>query len=53
MIKPQHRFENYRSQKITHLGPKKTTIKTTQKSRQNHMSELKENKKTKVVVLYE
>ena len=52
MSKPQNSFENYRSQKYNPFGSKENS-KTTKKSRQNQMSELKENKKTKVVVLYE
>ena len=51
MSKPQISFENYHSQKNNPIGSKNS--KTTPKSRQNQISELKENKKTKVVVLYE
>ena len=51
MSKPQNSFENYHSTKNNPLGSQK--YKTTPKSRQNQISELKEKKKTKVVVLYE
>ena len=47
MIKPQSSFENYYSQKNNLFGSQKS--KTTPKSRQNEMTELNENKKTKVL----
>ena len=49
--KPQNSFENQHNQKNKPFESQKS--KTTPKSRQNQMSELKENKKTKFVVLYE
>ena len=49
--KPQNSFENQHNQKNKTFKFQKS--KTTPKSRQNQMSELKENKKTIVVVLYE
>ena len=49
MSKLQNTFKNYHNQKYIPFGSQK--FKTTPKSRQNQMPELKENKKTKVVVL--